>query len=259
MPFSLPLCPPCAQISPNALSRLRYLETLDLSNNDLDSLSPSSFSGLPLADVDLSHNSFREFDMDVFTTKVHSEPLTVDLSHNRLRSVSAASHGKKMHVQSLNLSTNRLTDVPELSGLPLRDLNLDGNPITHIKERAFPQLEDLIYLSLSSLEELQEIEARSFEGLQSLQVLDLSNNPQLKTLDPAMFGGLDSLQELNLSGCGVKSLPSNMLSHLPSLKSIALDGGVSCWRSQKQGQFHRQLGQLQHMEVLTCNMEGIVF
>lgn len=259
MPFSLTLWPPCSQISPNALSKLRYLETLDLSNNNLVNLSPTSFTGLPLADVDLSHNSFREFDMDVFTTKVHSEPLTLDLSHNRLRSVSAASHGKKLHIQSLNLSTNRLTDVPQLSGLPLRHLNLDGNPITHIKERAFPQLGDLMYLSLSGLEKLQGIEAKSFEGLQSLQVLDLSNNPEFKTLDPAMFRGLDSLQELNLSGCGVKSLPSNMLSHLPSLKSIALDGGVSCWRSQKQGQFHRQLGQLQHMEVLTCNTEGVVF
>lgn len=240
------------------MSKLRYLETLDLSYNNLVSLPPSSFSGLPLADVDLSHNSFREFDMDVFTAKVHSEPLNLDLSNNRLRLVSANAHGKKSHIQSLNLSTNRLTDVPELPGMPLRHLSLDRNPITHIKERAFPQLEDLIYLSLSGLEELQGIEARSFEGLRSLQVLDLSNNPEFKTLDPAMFRGLDSLQELNLSGCGVKSLPSNMLSHLPSLKSINLGGGISCWRSQKQGQFHRQLGQLQHMEVLTCNTDGIV-
>lgn len=241
------------------MSKLRYLETLDLSDNGLYSLSPNSFSGLPLADVDLSHNHFQEFDMDVFTTKVHSGPLTVDLSHNRLYAVSADSHGKMLHIQSLNLSTNRLAVVPELPGLPLRHLNLDGNPITHIRAQAFPHLGDLIYLSLSGLEKLQEIEAKSFEGLRNLQVLDLSNNPELKTLDPAVFRGLQSLQELNLSGCGVASLPRDMLSHLPSLKSIALAGGVSCWRSQKQGQFHRQLGQLQHMEVLTCNVEGVVF
>lgn len=246
------------QVSPNALSKLRYLETLDLSHNDLESLSPSCFSGLPLSDVDLSHNSFQEFDVDVFAAKVNGEPVSVDLSHNKLVSVSVTLHGRALHIQSLNLSVNRLSSVPRLAGLPLRHLNLDGNPVTSIKEGAFAQLKDLIYLSISGLEELREIEPRSFEGLQSLQVLDLSNNPELKTLSPAVFSGLDSLQELNLSGSGVASLPNNMLTHLPSIKSITLGENIQCWRTQKQGQFHRQLGQLQHNEVLNCNVEGIV-
>lgn len=246
------------QVSPNALSKLRYLETLDLSHNGLERLPPSCFSSLPLADVDLSHNSFREFDLDVFTTKVSGEPVSVDLSHNRLVSVSATLHGRVLHIQSLNLSANRLGSVPKLPPLPLGYLNLDANPINLVEEGAFSQLTDLLSLSLSGLPELQEIQPNSFKGLQSLQVLDLSNNPRLQTLSPAVFSGLDSLQELNLSGSGVASLPSNMLSHLPSVKSITLGGGVHCWRSQKQGQFHRQLGQVQHDEVLSCNVEGVV-
>ncbi|XP_073337137.1 tsukushi isoform X2 [Pagrus major] len=246
------------KISPNALSKLRYLETLDLSQNHLESLSPSCFSGLPLAEVDLSHNSFQEFDMDAFTSKVNGEPLNVDLSHNKLVSVSMTLHGRVLHIQSLNLSANRLLSVPKLGGLPLRYLNLDDNPITCIKEGAFAQLKDLVYLYISGLPELQEIEPHSFNGLQSLQVLDLSNNPKLKNLSPAVFSGLDSLQELNLSGSGVVSLPNNMLTHLPSIKSITLGESIQCWRTQKQGQFHRQLGQVQHNEVLTCNVEGVV-
>ncbi|XP_035536307.1 tsukushin [Morone saxatilis] len=246
------------KISPNALSKLRYLETLDLSHNNLESLTPRCFSGLPLAEVDLSHNIFQEFDMDVFTTKVNGEPVSVDLSHNKLVSVTTTSHGRVLHIQSLNLSSNRMLSVPMLAGLPLRYLNLDGNPITCIKEGAFAQLKDLVYLSISGLEELQEIEPHSFKGLQSLQVLDLSNNLKLKTLSPAVFSGLDSLQELNLSGSGVVSLPNNMLTHLPSIKSITLGESIHCWRTQKQGQFHRQLGQVQHNEVLNCNVDGIV-
>uniref|UniRef100_UPI0037E6F9AE tsukushi n=1 Tax=Semicossyphus pulcher TaxID=241346 RepID=UPI0037E6F9AE len=246
------------KVSANALSKLRYLETLDLSHNHLDSLSPSCFSGLPLAEVDLSHNSFQGFDMDVFTTKVNGEPVSVDLSHNQLVSVSANSHGRVLHIQSLNLSANRLLSVPRLAGLPLRYLNLDGNPITNIKEGAFTQLKDLVYLSISGLNELEEIEPYSFKDLQSLQVLDLSNNPKLKTLSPAVFSGLDSLQELNLSGSGVATLPNNMLTHLPSIKSITMGRNIQCWRTQKQGQFHRQLGQIQHNEVLNCNVEGVV-
>lgn len=252
---SLPLA---FQISPSALSKLRYLETLDLSQNNLESLSPSCFFGLPLSEVDLSHNSFQEFDMDVFATKVNGGPVIVDLSHNQLVSVSTALHGKVLNIQSLNLTANQLSSVPRLAGLPLRYLNLDANPITYIKEGAFAQLKDLVYLSVSGLHELQEIEMHSFKGLQSLQVLDLSNNPKLKKLSPAVFSGLDSLQELNLSGSGVAALPSNILAHLPSIKSVSLGQNIRCWRSQKQGQFHRQLGQAEHHEVLTCNVDGVV-
>lgn len=245
------------ELSPNALSKLRYLETLDLSRNDLQRLSPRCFSGLPLAEVDLSHNSFKEFDMDVFATKVNGEPVSVDLSHNELASVTTTPRGKLLHIQTLNLSANRLSSVPRLPGLPLRYLNLDGNPIAHIAEGAFAPLKDLVYLSISGLDGLQGIAPRSFEGLQSLQVLDLSHNHMLKALSPAVFSGLDSLQELNLSGSGVASLPNNMLTHLPSIKSITLGPNIHCWRSQKQGQFHRQLGQVQHNEVLNCNVEGV--
>uniref|UniRef100_A0A3P9JGT7 Tsukushi small leucine rich proteoglycan homolog (Xenopus laevis) n=1 Tax=Oryzias latipes TaxID=8090 RepID=A0A3P9JGT7_ORYLA len=217
------------KLSPNALSKLRYLESLDLSLNDLDSLSVGSFSGLPLVDVDLSHNHFHEFNMDIFSAKVNGEPVTLDLSHNKLVSVSTASHGRAPHIQSLNLSSNWLVSVPNLEGLPL-----------------------------SGLSELQTIEPYSFKGLQSLQVLDLSGNPKLQSLSPTVLSGLDALQELNLSGSGVESLPANVLIHLPSIKSIKLGHSVHCWTSQKQGQFHRQLGQVQHNEVLNCNTEGIV-
>ncbi|XP_032401135.1 tsukushi [Xiphophorus hellerii] len=246
------------KVSPSALSKLRYLESLDLSYNNLESLSPSCFSGLPLAEVDLSHNSFQEFDMAVFAAKVNGEPVSVDLSHNKLVSVSATLHGRALHIQSVNLSVNQLVNVPNMAGLPLRYLNLDANPILKIKKGAFGQLKDLVYLSVSGLGELHEIEPHSFSDLQNLQVLDLSNNSKLKNLSPAVFCGLDSLQELNLSGSGVTSLPTNMLSHLPSIKSITLGQSIHCWRMQKQGQFHRQMGQVQHNEELHCNVDGIV-
>ena len=239
------------------MSRLRYLESLDLSHNSLTALTPDLFVGLPLSEVDFSYNDFRDFDMNVFATKVNAEPLTVDLSNNKLKTLSTAANGKTLHVQNLNLSVNLFARVPQLSGLPLRYLNLDANPITDIKEGAFVQLEDLVYLSISGCKDLREIEQFSFKGLKSLQVLDLSNNPNLKNLDPNVFTGLDSLQELNLSNSGVASLPNEMLAHLPSIKSITLGQDIRCWKTKKPGQFHLHLGQLQATEVLNCNVEGI--
>lgn len=246
------------QVSPKALARLRYLETLDLSHNSLEKLPQGCFSGLPLAEVDLSHNHFQEFDMDVFAHKVSGELVRVDLSYNQLTAVYQSNHMSVLHLQSLILAGNQLAKVPKLSYVPLRDLNLDGNPIARIEEGAFAKLKDLVHLSLSGLPELSEIQPHSFEGLQSLLVLDLSDNKKLRTLSPAVFSGLVSLQELNLSYSGVTSLPNHMLSHLPSIKSITLGQNVQCWRTQKQGQFHRQLGQVEHDEVLTCNIEGFV-
>ncbi|XP_072310003.1 tsukushi [Eucyclogobius newberryi] len=244
-------------VSPNALSRLRYLESLDLSHNNLAALAPDFFSGLPLSEVDLSHNDFEDFDMNVFATKVTREPVTVDLSNNRLARMSTAARGKTLHIQSLNLTANRFTSVPKLTRLPLWYLNIDANPVKRIEEGAFSQLEDLVYLSIGGNRELQVIEPFAFKGLPNLQVLDLSNNPNLKRLDPKVFAGLDSLQELNLSQSGVSSLPNEMLAHLPSIKSIKLGENIRCWKTRKQGQFHLHLGQQQPTEVLNCNVEGI--
>uniref|UniRef100_A0A8C6WKU5 Tsukushi small leucine rich proteoglycan homolog (Xenopus laevis) n=1 Tax=Neogobius melanostomus TaxID=47308 RepID=A0A8C6WKU5_9GOBI len=244
-------------VSPSALSRLRYLESLDLSHNSLTALTLDLFYGLPLSDVDISYNDFHDFDMNVFATKVNAEPVTLDLSNNKLTTVTTAANGKTLHIQSLNLSANLFTSVPKLSGLPLRYLNMDANPIKRIREAAFLPLEELVYLSISGCKELWEIEQFSFKGLQSLQVLDLSNNPNLKKLDPKVFMGLDSLQELNLSNSGVVSLQNDMLAHLPSIKSITLGQDIRCWKTKKPGQFHLHLGQLQPTEVLICNAEGI--
>ncbi|CAL9684286.1 unnamed protein product [Knipowitschia caucasica] len=244
-------------VSPNALSRLRYLESLDLSHNSLAALASDLFFGLPLSEVDLSYNNFEDFDMNVFATKVSGEPVTVDLSNNKLTKMSTASHGKPLHIQSLNLTANRFTSVPKLSGLSLSYLNIDANPIKSIKEGGLSKLEDLVYLSISSSKELKDIDPFSFKDLQNLQVLDLSNNQNLKNLDPRVFAGLVSLQELNLSNSGVVSLPNAMLAHLPSIKSIKLGQNIRCWKTKKPGQFHLHLGQQQPTEVLNCNAEGI--
>ncbi|KAM9469123.1 tsukushi isoform 1-T1 [Clarias gariepinus] len=247
-----------SRVSAKAFNRLRYLETLDLSQNVLENLSDGCFTGLPLAEVDLSDNKFHKFELTVFTTRGQETPINVDLSNNLLSTVSINPHLHAPYIKSLTLAGNQLRTVPRLAGIPLQYLSLDGNLFHSIDEGAFEQLTDLIYLSLSGLAELSVIHPNSFRGLRNLQVLDLSNNVQLKTLSPDVFNGLSALQELNLSKSVATPLPVTIFNHMPSIKSATLGPNMHCWKTHKQGQFHRQIGQAEANDILTCDVPGII-
>ncbi|KAM6099817.1 tsukushi isoform 3-T4 [Theristicus caerulescens] len=241
-----------AKISSTTFSRLRYLESLDLSHNSLEVLPEDCFSSSPLGDIDLSNNKLLDIAMDIFASKGQGKPLNVDLSNNMLSTITRHREKSIPNIQNLNLSGNRLTSVPNLQGIPLRYLNLDGNPLVKIEKGDFTGLKDLIHLSLSSLRGFGELSPYSFKELPALQVLDLSSNPNLKSLTAEIIFGLNSLQELNLSGTGVSSLPKTVLKYLPSIKSITLGKNIQCLKTIKEGQYHRQIG-LTKKEVLSCH------
>ncbi|XP_064024573.1 tsukushi isoform X2 [Pogoniulus pusillus] len=241
-----------ARISPTTFSRLRYLEALDLSHNSLEVLPEDCFSSSPLGDLDVSNNKLSSVAMDVFASKGQGKPLSVDLSNNKLTAITRHRDKSTPNIQNLNLSGNRLTSVPNLQGMPLRYLNLDGNPLVKVEKGDFRGLKGLIHLSLSSLHGLGELSPYSFQELPALQVLDLSNNPNLKTLPAEVVLGLNSLQELNLSGTGVAALPRAVLQHLPSIRSISLGRDIRCFKAIREGQYHRHAG-LARKELLSCH------
>ncbi|KAL4647236.1 tsukushin-like isoform X1, partial [Arapaima gigas] len=246
-----------SKIQASALSKLRYLETLDLSHNALEDLADGVFVGLPLTEVDLSNNQMQELRLEIFSTNGHGKPISVDVSNNLLTVVSRKPHMSPPNIKSLTLSGNRLKVIPNLRGVPLRYLNLDGNLLSSIGENAFMNLKDLVHLSLSNLAELTVVQPKSFKDLQNLQVLDLSNNPKLESLKPEVFDGLVSLQELSLSKSGVISLPNDISSHLPSIRSLTIGDHIKCWKTEKQGQFHRQIGQAKNGVDVTCDVTDI--
>lgn len=238
-------------------SKLRYLETLDLSWNSIQ-IFGEDFSGLPLAEVNLSHNQIHKINLSVFRVQDHGRPLSVDLSYNSLNSIIRSELSQPLNIQTLNLAGNKLTSVPRLKDISLQFLTLDDNPISVIDKQSFVGLKYLVYLSLSSMPDLHTIRPQSLRDLRNLQVLDLSNNHNLKTWSAGVFNGLTSLQELNLSNRWLTSLPAKILRLLPSIKSIAIREGVNFWRIQKQEQFHRHARPSEAEAALTCDVTGVI-
>ncbi|KAM9321151.1 tsukushi [Gastrophryne carolinensis] len=239
------------KISSTTFSRLRYLESLDLSHNHLEVLPDHSFFYSPLEDLDLSFNSLREINIGAFTSKNNGKAISINLSNNLISSVSRSPDDRPPTIRNLDLSGNQLHSVQGLQGLPLQYLDLDKNPISKIEENNFLGLKGLTHLSLSNLKDLKEIAPYSFKELPALQILDLSNNHNLKTLSKDVFLGLSSLQELNLLNSGVASLPKDTLQHLPSMKSITWGKNIHCIKTMKESQFHLQNGMVRR-EVLVC-------
>ncbi|KAG8431488.1 hypothetical protein GDO86_018566 [Hymenochirus boettgeri] len=243
------------KISSSTFSKLRYLESLDLSHNLLEVLPDQSFFYSPLAEIDLSYNNLLEVRMGAFTLKSQGKSMIVDLSHNSIGSVFRGADNPVPNIQSLILSGNNLISVPNLNGIPLRHLSLDRNPVAKIKKNDLSGLGGLTHLSLSDLPNLRDVDPYSFKDLTSLLVLDLSNNRNLIALSSEVFYGLDSLQELNLANSGVSNFPKETLRHLPSMKVISLGVNVNCVKSVKERPFHHEKG-LVMKEVLLCRDEN---
>lgn len=246
------------KISSTTFSKLRYLESLDLSHNHLEALPDHSFFYSPLVELDLSFNKLVEIKIGAFTSQNNGKAINIDLSNNLISTLSKGLDNPLPNIRSLNLSGNKLQSVQGLQGIPLQSLNLDKNPISKIEEHYFLGLQSLTHLSLSDLPNLREIAPRSFRELPALQDLDLSNNPNLVSLTENVFFGLKSLQEVNLLNSGVASLPKDTLHQLPAMKSITWGNNIHCIKTVKEDQFHLQNG-LVRREVLVCrNDRGAV-
>ncbi|OCT96413.1 tsukushi isoform X2 [Xenopus laevis] len=240
------------KISYSTFSKLRYLESLDLSHNLLETLPDGSFLYSRLTELDLSSNKIQKVGVGAFTLKSQGRSMTINLANNEIHSIFRGAERPVPNIHSLMLYGNQLLSVPDLHGIPLRHLNLDRNPLSKIEKVSFLGLESLTHLSLSDLPNLREVSPYSFKSLTSLLELDLSNNPNLKSLSSDMFFGLKALQELNLAYSGVASLPKDIMLHLPSMKSITWGENIRCLKTVKESIFHAQKGRVRK-EVLLCH------
>ena len=146
----------------NALSGLTELESLDLSDNSLTSV--SALSGLKkLRYLFISKNNIS----DIYPLESLESVILVNASENNISEIPSFS----LSLESLYLSKNRIEDVSSLSTLRrLMILDLSYNSIT---------------------------KADSIERLEALEILTLSNNPDLS--DFSFMSSLPALVSVDVS------------------------------------------------------------
>lgn len=197
------------------------LKRISLSNNSLVELPPTLFQG-PVSQsldvLDLSGNLLTSVDAPLLD---NLQALTfLDLSFNALVSIDSARDFRGLNaLQSLKLSHNRLSRLPNLPLPALRSLVLSHNDLTSkLPGRIFTKLPNLSHLLLD-FNDIQELPQALFNNATRITVLDLSHN-RLGVI-PEAVNNLKNLQSFAVS--------DNHLKNLSQLQLPAL------WRLQASG------------------------
>ena len=128
-------------------------------------------------------------------------------------------------LRSLDLSDNRLSELPEAIFSPLgtlRELSLDGNDLTTLPADGFDGLSELQTLNLHD-NQLSELPEDVFSPLDTLRELSLNGNA-LTTLTAGILDGLSELQTLNLHDNRLSRLTPGVFSNLVALNALSLSG-----------------------------------
>lgn len=151
----------------NALAHYPQLQHLDISLNQLQDLSPTSFPsiGMPIRSINISHNKLSSFVHPVLPSL-----LLLDLSHNTLQSLHPNLFDGLPLLQNLFLNSNAeiFSNCSDYNNCWLHSLS---------------QLVNLIELDLS---ECNLDTQPDFSSFQSMRKLDLSKN-QIRLLDAALL------------------------------------------------------------------------
>ncbi|XP_016393357.1 leucine-rich repeat neuronal protein 2-like [Sinocyclocheilus rhinocerous] len=227
---------------------LPSLQELYLNHNRLRSISPGAFKGLDkLLRLHLNSNRLVVIDRRWFHALPQLEVLMIggnpvdtiqDLNFkplSSLRSLVLAGMGLReiseraleglQNLESISFYDNHLIKVPKeaLQKLPgLKFLDLNKNPIQLVQRGDFRNMLHLKELGLNNMEELISIEHSAMENLPELTKLEITNNPRLSYIHPQAFQKLSSMESLMLNSNALSALHSQTVRSLPSLQEISL-------------------------------------
>ncbi|XP_045769205.1 toll-like receptor 7 [Maniola jurtina] len=206
---------------------LENLNTVNLTNNRIRTVGQIGFGpgcGSSLQTLDLSHNEIKSLSEESELLKLRSLQ-HLYLQHNNITDISSEAFNGLVSMRVLNISHNRLHTLPE--GLfayarELREIYLNDNSLFELARGIFHRLEQLIVLDLSSNQlTSNHVDDGTFLGLIRLIVLNLSNNA-LTRIDGKTFKDLFFLQILNLKNNSIGYIEENAFLPLYNLHTLNL-------------------------------------
>ncbi|XP_037026425.1 chaoptin isoform X1 [Bradysia coprophila] len=166
-----------AALPADAMRHLTSLQELDLSNNQLKTMTDTSFHFMKnLRHLELQDNRIEQVLKGTFQGDIHSKLQTISLSFNHLRQI----------------LQHTFVDLENL-----QQLELDDNRIEHLERRAFMNLDQLRHLNLRG-NKLNTIADEAFQNLPELEVLDLAYN-KLTNFDFDYFDQVGTLSSLRVN------------------------------------------------------------
>uniref|UniRef100_A0A087XZ43 TIR domain-containing protein n=1 Tax=Poecilia formosa TaxID=48698 RepID=A0A087XZ43_POEFO len=232
-----------AYVEQGSFIDLVLLETLDMGNNKLTSLTANMFEGLSnLTVLVLSRNKIQHIHESAFQCLTSLQ--TLDIAFIPLQDkLSKGSMQSMMQLRFLNLGYNFLTEVPgdirslstleilimsanDMYGLKcddfsnttgLKELYLNINHITKLERCITENLVNLKVLDMSN-NKLKEFGDSFKISLQKLEALDISHNP----ISSKFFLPLPNLQHLDLSMSKLRSLDFLVQANLSALRYLNL-------------------------------------
>ncbi|XP_049870618.1 chaoptin [Pectinophora gossypiella] len=211
--------------------------------------------GLPLRELDFSHNSLRRLPdrllagvrgnitrlaladnllgdnlNPIFSTaELHNLPALeeLDLSGNNIRGVEEGLLIGCEVLKVLRLDRNNMNSVPSssLNGpQALKVLSLRENRIALIRQASFVSQKTLEEIDLHG-NMISTIEGGAFIGLSSLQSLDLGRN-RLSKFNSDVFQGTENLEKLDLSENFITDFPTVALKSFAALKHLNLSSNM---------------------------------
>lgn len=226
-------------------SGMKYLSTLDLSDNNLHAIEKHAFGGLNgLQRLYLDRNklyflerqwfigmpSLRIFHFSKnFLPKIENNTfenmqnlIEIKLIQNKIQRIESSAFHGLTELSMLDLSSNRISVISRqhLQHMKnLKVLRLDDNPIYKIHNGSFHSL-NIKMLSLRYMPKLVVIEKHSFVNLRNLFTLQIHDNNYLSYIDPEAFYNVPLLKTLYLHNNRLVAIPKTIKRSLPSLRNL---------------------------------------
>ncbi|TST85792.1 Leucine-rich repeat neuronal protein 2 [Bagarius yarrelli] len=211
-------------ISPGAFKGLCNLLRLHLNSNHLMIIDRRWFHALPQLEVLMTGGNPVDTIQD-FNFKPLGSLRSLVLAGMGLRDISKHALEGLFNLESISFYDNNLTKVPKeaLEKLPgLKFLDLNKNPIQLVQKGDFRDMLHLKELGLNNMEDLVSIEHSAIENLPELTKLEITNNPRLSFIHPQAFRKLPRMESLMLNSNALSALHHQTVQSLPSLQEISL-------------------------------------